>query len=94
MSKLLWDVIADCFDCRNQKIIFTLDSKQVLTKEEIKLNNNLLVDKLNPSKHKLSNRIRLNESISNFTYRLFDLSLVKYPFDFSNVNVFNPRIPE
>lgn len=87
MDKVLWDEIDRSFDVNRQKIIFTLDSKQVLTKEEIKMNNNLIIDKLNPSKHKLSNRIRLNESISSFTYRLFDLSLTKYFLDFSNINI-------
>lgn len=61
----------------NKKIFFVLDPKQVLTKEEIKTNINNLIDKLNPVKFKLSNRIRINNSISTFTKKFFDLSFKK-----------------
>ena len=83
ISQNMWDIL----DKNNKKIIFSLDPKQILTKEEIKINNNSLIDKLNPVKYKLSNKIRINNNISNFTYRLFDLSLLKYPFNFSNIDI-------
>lgn len=70
-----------------KKITFSVDSKQFLTKEEKNLNISSLIDKLNPVKYKLSNKIRINNNISNFTYRLFDLDLNKYPFYFSNIEV-------
>lgn len=70
-----------------KKITFSVDSKQFLTKEEKNLNISSLIDKLNPVKYKLSNKIRINNNISNFSYRLFDLSLTKYPFNFSNIDI-------
>lgn len=82
-----WKLLNEHFDSLKNKIIFSLDEKQVLTKEEINLNNNAFIDKLNPLKFKLSNRIRINNSIANFSYRLFNLSLKKYELDFSNVNI-------
>jgi trans-aconitate methyltransferase len=42
---------------------------------------------LNPVKYKLSNRIRINNNIKEFTYRLFDLNRNKYPLDMSNVKI-------
>jgi hypothetical protein len=71
----------------NKKIFFVLDPKQVLTKEEIKTNINNLIDKLNPVKFKLSNRIRINNSISSFTKKLFDLS-TKNKLDLSCVRIY------
>lgn len=70
----------------NKKIFFVLDPKQVLTKEEIKTNINNLIDKLNPVKFKLSNRIRINNSISSFTKKFFDLS-TKNKLDLSCVTL-------
>ena len=81
LTKNTWSKLS----LNKKKITFSLDSKQILTKEEKNLNNSSLIDKLNPVKYKLSNKIRINNNISNFTYRLFDLSLEKYPFNFSNV---------
>lgn len=83
MSEKIWSKL----QLNKKKIIFSVDNKQFLTKEEEKLNISSLIDKLNPVKYKLSNKIRINNNISNFTYRLFDLSLSKYPFNFSNVEV-------
>ncbi len=84
MNKALWNILNAKLD---KKIIFTLDPKQVLTKEEIKSNYSSLIDELAPVKHRLSNRIRINNSIKNFTYRLFDLSLKNYPLDLTDVNI-------
>lgn len=70
-----------------KKITFSLDNKQFLTREEKKLNNSSLIDKLNTVKYKLSNKIRINTNITNFSNRLFDLSLTNYNFNFSNIEV-------
>lgn len=84
MNYLLWNLLNDNLD---KKIIFSLDPKQVLTKEEIKANYNSMIDKMNAVKYKLSNRIRINNSIKEFTYRLFDLSRNKEALDLSYVKI-------
>ena len=84
MDNGLWKILNDNLD---KKIIFTLDPKQVLTKEEIKANYNSLIDELGAIKYKLSNRIRINNTIKDFTYRLFDLSRNKTPLDLTNVKI-------
>lgn len=93
MSLKTWSMVLKEIYNKN-KVIFSLDPKQVLTKEEIKANYNSLIDKLEPYKFKLSNRIRINNSITNFTYRLFDLSLLKYNLDLENVNLHYASTPE
>ena len=87
MSESIWTLLNKYLNAFNKKIIFTLDPKQVLTKEEIKANYNLLIDRLEPVKYKLSNRIRINNSIKEFTYRLFDLSLEKHELNLENVMI-------
>ena len=80
----LWELLTNNM---NKKYIFSLDPKQVLTKEEIKANYNNLIDKIGAVKYKLSNRIRINNSIKDFTYRLFDRARKKTPLDLSYVNI-------
>ena len=87
IRKHIWFNIFNFFEKETKKVVFSLDPKQVLTKEEIKNNINSFIDGQNPVKYKLSNKIRINNNIANFTYRLFDLSLKKYPLDFSNVSI-------
>ena len=87
MNKKLWETLNKYIFSFNKKVIFSLDPRQVLTKEEINSNYNNCIDKLEPVKFKLSNKIRINNSIKDFTYRLFDLSLIKYPLDLSNINI-------
>ncbi len=84
MKEMLWNKLQKY---SQKKIIFSLDPKQVLTKEEIKANYNSLIDKLNPIKYKLSNRIRINNNIKEFTYCLFDLTRKKHSLDMSNVKI-------
>ena len=84
MDNGLWRILNENLD---KKIIFTLDPKQVLTKEEIKANYNSLIDGLGAIKYKLSNRIRINNNIKEFTYFLFDMNRNKSPLDLTNVNV-------
>lgn len=84
MSSLLWTIINNNL---NKTYIFSLDPKQVLTKHEIKANYNTLIDKLKPLKYRLSNRIRINNSIKEFSYRLFDLSKGKGEIDLSYVKI-------
>lgn len=84
MNKVLWDIINNNLE---KKYIFSLDPKQVLTKEEIKANYSNLIDKLNPTKYKLSNRIRINNSIKEFSYRLFDLNRNNSKIDLSFVKI-------
>lgn len=86
MKPRIWEMLLQRVkDSKN--VIFTLDPKQVLSKEEIKANYNLLINKLQPCTFSLSNRIRINNSIKDFTYRLFDLSLVKYKLDLEDVTL-------
>ena len=84
MDNELWKVLSSNL---NKKIIFTLDPNQVLTKEEIKANYNSIIDKLDAVKFKLSNRIRINNNIKEFTYFLFNMKRNKNPLDLSNVNI-------
>ena len=83
MRKELWELLNLNLD---KKIIFTLDPKQVLTSEEITNNFNSKIDKLNVLSYKLSNRIRINNNIKEFTYRLFGINN-KHILDLSNVNI-------
>lgn len=64
----------------DSRMIFFLDPTQVLTKEQVKNNVNNQLSKLNPVGYKLSNRIRVNNEVADFTRRLFNLSIdKKYP---------------
>lgn len=84
MNSLLWDLLNKNL---NKKIIFSLDPKQVLTSEEIKGNYNSKIDKLDIVRYKLSNRIRINNNIKEFTYRLFDMNKESGILDLSCVNI-------
>ena len=87
MDKNLWSLLIKYINSFDKRLIFSLDPKQVLTKEEIKADYNHLIDTLQPVKYKLSNRIRINNSIKEFTYRLFDLSLEKYKLNLEDVKL-------
>lgn len=84
MDSTLWSLISDNLD---KKYIFSLDPKQVLTDEEIKSNYSSLIDKLNPIKYKISNRIRINDSIKEFSYVLFNLNRKRNNLDLSCVKI-------
>lgn len=91
MNDFLWQILNINLD---KKIIFSLDPKQVLTKEEINANYSSLIDKLGAVKYRLSNRIRINNSIKEFTYRLFDKSRKTYPLDLSYVKIHYASTPK
>lgn len=72
-----------------KKVIYSIDPNQAITKEEQKNNINLLIDKVKPLKYKLSNRIRINNNLTNFIQKMFNKVDKPITVNFDNISLLN-----